>query len=293
MAYWHVPHPVGNQIDLTEINGFYIDFSEKINFNGLIDEEIPKVFYGNKYYFNPITICQYALGHYERYLKNKQNSHLEIFLTQAEWLAKNCKRGKGGCSWEFGFNFKPYKLKAPWISAMAQGEAIAVLIRASKYQNRDKYLQLSKEALKPFFIHIANGGVRSKVKGRAFYEEYPSANPAHVLNGFIYSLFGILDYTIETKSEDSKELFEEGIDSLVNVLPEYDTGRWSKYDLSEKTNVSSIFYHQLHINQLKVLYKITGIKLFDDYAERWNEYLKSPVNRGVATIKKAYLKLLG
>jgi hypothetical protein len=55
--------------------------------------------------------------------------------------------------------------------------------------------------------------------------------PAHILNGFIFALFGLYDYYRVTQDEHALELFNAGIETLRSKLHLYDTGRVTRYDL--------------------------------------------------------------
>ena len=60
------------------------------------------------------------------------------------------------------------------------------------------------------------------------YEEYPTTPPLFVLNGFIYSLFGLYDLA-QVATGDAKQtaqkLFDDGMASLKVMLPFFDSGR--------------------------------------------------------------------
>jgi hypothetical protein len=54
-------------------------------------------------------------------------------------------------------------------------------------------------------------------------------------------------------------------------------GYWSKYSLCEaefhpKIDPATIGYHHLHIIQLELMHRLSGDKIFQEYAERWRNY---------------------
>jgi len=71
---------------------------------------------------NPITTAQYALGLYEEYLADGDDAVREAFLSQADWLV-SMQSDDGGFYYEFDLPSR--SLKAPWLSAMAQGEGMS------------------------------------------------------------------------------------------------------------------------------------------------------------------------
>ena len=103
----------------------------------------------------------------------------------------------------------------------------------------------------------------------------------YVLNGFIYSLFGLYDLKMSCDScSDVEQLFEDGIRSLKKLLPFYDSGSGSIYDLRHFSlpgippNLARWDYHTTHINQLLFLSTIESDLIFQTTAKRWISYMK-------------------
>ena len=113
-----------------------------------------------------------------------------------------------------------------------------------------------------------------------WYQEYPTEPPAYILNGFIFSLLGLYDFWQATlavpdmsdENNRAQQLFSEGLESLVAVLPLFDTGSGSVYDLRHFTmpgtppKIARWDYHALHVNQLYVMSTITK-KLHRDHEQ--------------------------
>ena len=124
---------------------------------------------------------------------------------------------------------------------MGQGHAMSVLTRAFRESRDEKYLRGAVRALKLFTIPTSEGGVvaRFMESSHVWYEEYPTKPSSFILNGFMYSLLGLYDLFATLPNEShyaadlklSKQLFDDGIASLRAILPFYDTGSGSVYDL--------------------------------------------------------------
>lgn len=107
----------------------------------------------------------------------------------------------------------------------------------------------------------------------------PTQPPSLVLNGFIYAMIGLYDLStmpVESATR-AKHLFESGLDSLRVLLPLYDTGRGSSYDLKHATagiipNLARPDYHKAHVYLLKWMHVITGDQMFQTFSNRWYEY---------------------
>lgn len=106
--------------------------------------------------------------------------------------------------------------------------------------------------------------------------------PSFVLNGFIYSLIGLYDVMSLAPKEsagDAQLLFDQGMQTLKKLLPLYDTGSGSVYDLRHFTlglapNIARWSYHSTHINQLHLLSTIDSDSILSSVAERWTGYMQ-------------------
>ena len=88
-------------------------------------------------------------------------------------------------------------------------------------------------------------------------------------------------------------LFESAVKTLRLNLDRYDLGFWSRYELSgtRLPMIASLFYHKLHITQLRIMHRITGDEVFAKYADRWEKYASSPSKRTRAVCYKSAFKL--
>lgn len=293
--YWHTITPCKIQIDSKEDISYYLDFSSKHDFRGEMNSEgIPLYHHhtqGN--FYHPIVICQYALGLFEiLQLSDYKNDDVKSkFIKQADWLVNNSVNYSGGLIWEINYDIEDYGIHLPWYSAMAQGEAISVLVRAYHLDEREEYVETAQKALIPFTINVTKGGLINYFNDQLIYEEYPS--PLHtvgVLNGFIFSLFGLYDLKKFFDDKSANQLFRQGIDSLKKLLPYYDLGYWTQYYLFDHpdTYPASFTYHMLVVEQLKALAVISGEKVFDKYSKKWLNYSKNYINRTRALLKKLF-----
>lgn len=224
--------------------------------------------------YNPVTVSQYALANYNYYVNTGKKQYKQMLLRHSNWLVEHQEiTPKGFGIWYYNFVWRPYQCKNPWVSAMAQGQAVSLLVRAYALTQDKSYLKSARLAVDAFEYSVDKGGVRFTDKdGNVFYLEYASELHPCVLNGFIFSLLGLYDYYQTTGSRKALKLFNEGIQTLEVRLKDYDTGDWTYYDLLGRKASES--YHKLHCRLLFELYFITGQRLFLDYAEKWYSYLQ-------------------
>ncbi|MBS4033792.1 MAG: hypothetical protein KGZ85_04955 [Ignavibacterium sp.] len=276
-----------------KLGKYYLDFASKAQYNGKISEDnIPLTSYrGQDFIQHPTIIAQYALGLFELLSKNdfQHQDTKKRFIELAKWFDKNYKEFPGGKCWVVNVLYPELGINSPWISAMTQGEIISVLVRAASISNDSRLEQLAIDALAPFEFDVKDGGVVNYFKSIPVYEEAPIINrTTAVLNGFIFSLFGLFDLLLFNNNSRSKRLFNLGVDSLIKLLPYYDIKYWTRYRLMEypESYLSSFTYHMLVIEQLKVMYFITGEQIFQEYSDKWYDYTRSYSNRTRALFNK-------
>ncbi len=254
---------------LDENNVSYVDYS-KISSMGVT----------NQLSYNPVQLGLVGLKNYQYYMKTNNNVYKTIFLAQANWLVANVQ--KNGV-WNINHvkSINQFKLNPPWISALSQGLGISVLVRAYNINQDKKYLLAARSALKPFMQDIKNGGIVTENNFGKFYEEYPiKGNSTHVLNGFIYALYGLYDLYKYDNNQLAKELFDDGIKTLKKIVVRYELTGWTRYDLNPNRNLrnhwgyASPWYQKLHAAQLYGIYMITD----DDYFLSYSNKIENQVN---------------
>jgi len=218
-------------------------------------------------------------------------AHMDHFINAANWFV-NHQDTRGGWPIMVTRKLIPDVMELPpgWYSAMAQGHAMSMLVRAYLKTKNPVYLQSAIDALQVFEISSAQGGVKARFANEYdWYEEYPTTPSSFVLNGFIYSLFGLYDLKQVAKGTalaTVTDLFDEGMKSLKAMLLMFDSGIGTFYDLRHISvglapNRARWDYHTTHISQLLQLSKIDDDPLFTRTAKRWEEYMdgkRSPHN---------------
>lgn len=301
LSFWHEEPAMSYNISPNDISGhYYMTFGDKADYTGPKDERGVILF---DYYFdigrqyNPLAIAQYGLGHYNLYLKTKNKKHLEIAKVQADWLAENLENNEFNIPvWrhKFRWHYKQY-LEPGWYSAHSQGTGISLLGRLYKETGEQKYLKAARKAFISMDILKDNGGVKFiDSDGNVWLEEYIVNPPTHILNGFLWALWGVWDYYLLTGDNNALNLWNACIKTLKENLMKYDFGFWSLYDLSRQAMkmIASPFYHKLHIVQLRATYLISKEKIFDDYCQKFASYLENSVYKFIALIYKAVFKII-
>jgi hypothetical protein len=124
-------------------------------------------------------------------------------------------------------------------------------------------------------------------------EEAEANPPSHILNGWVFALWGLWDVRVGLGERRVDPLLEATIDCLRTKLDEYDVGWWTRYSLFPHVlpDLAKPFYHRLHIDQMELLYRLTGITDFRYAASRWASY-DSRFARFMALAQKVPFKLV-
>jgi len=284
-----------NSYDKTvSILNYYIDLKKFVYKLKIFDSKgIPLVRYpfniGIQY--NPVTCCQYALGNLQLYLSNYRKKFLDRFFKICEWLIDTSQdTGCGGVAWYYKYDNPWYPVKTPYLSCMSQGQAISVFVRAYMLTRELDYVDLAKKAFKVLQTPMEKKGVLYKDSVGIWLEETPTMPPSHILNGWIYAIFGVYDLFLATKSSEYKKFFDQCIITLKRAIPLYDNGYWSVYDLFFKYPSTS-FYHKLHIQQLKTLHEITNVKIFNEIAKKFENYQKIKMYNFRSVLSRNFLSI--
>jgi heparosan-N-sulfate-glucuronate 5-epimerase len=232
-------------------------------------------------YYNPITIAQYGLYTLGQWERSGDKSTKMLAFECGDWFVQNGKQYKfDSIVWPYNFNLNFYNRKAPWISAMAQGEAISLLLRLHNLQNTNNYESIAKQAINVFLENVSKGGVVDWLdKDSALFQEYPSEPSSHVLNGHVFALLGVWDYAQYFQDNNMHELVQRGLNSLYKYWQKWDTSFWTRYDLFRPQRLASPMYHELHIRQFQTLARIFEKPELSNVAAIWQKYQKSPVAR--------------
>jgi heparosan-N-sulfate-glucuronate 5-epimerase len=300
LTFWHETPAVTPDFSTDRLGLYYMPFAEKADYAGPFDAAgIPMLDYRGKLglRYNPIAIAQYGLGNYNLYVEEASRDREERFLAAADWLVARLEPNEQGVwVWNHDFDWE-YRstLRAPWYSGLAQGQGISLLLRAHAATGKDAYADAAEKAFVALTTDVTNGGaLYIDGRGDKWIEEYVVSPPTHILNGFMWALWGVNDFRMATGSTAAAALFDDSVGTLRSNLATYDTGWWSLYEHSgtRLPMLASPFYHRLHIVQLRVMSQLTGDDFFDTYADKWERYAQSPFKRRRALAQKILFKIV-
>jgi D-glucuronyl C5-epimerase C-terminus len=249
-------------------------------------EGIPRVQYSGRLQYNPVTVANFALTQHGRYLRGDQTA-LQKFLSGANYLLR-VQDSKGALryqfAWKYFLNGETYE--PGWTSGLAQGLALSVFARAYHLTGDKKYLDAGDKAFEFLVTPIDKGGLMDTVSdvdpslaANVMFEEYLAKPSGHTLGGFMLSLLGLYDWSHVSISHASnaRSYFDRGIETLKRILPYYDIGGFTAYDLGYITYHKNPYvnpsYHSAHVFLLYALASITDDVELSKYEKLWASYV--------------------
>lgn len=276
----HVNQDVGTCFSKTEVAGYYNDLTEKVTKDN-IDILVPKykVDTGEEIYFS-IGTFQYGIASYDLFLQTKREIFKEKLLACADWAIENQQEDGSWLTFDYKKTGHPY-------SSMAQGEGISMLIRAHIISGNNRYLNAIYKAKDFMLKPINEGGTAEYINDDVLL--YEATNNPVILNGWIFSIWGLYDYCKYIKDDETYAILNKTLSTLQKKLADFDMKYWSKYEDGKR--ISSPFYHKLHIAQLTVMYELFESPVYKEYADKWREYEENFWSPKKAFIKKALQKV--
>ena len=302
LTFWHEAPEINPRANASRLGEYYMLFREKADYAGRYDAAgIPMLDYhgviGLQY--NPIAIAQWGLANYNRFCETSDEARWQKTLMAADWLAANLEQNAHGL-WVWNHHFEwEYRdtLKAPWYSGLAQGQGVSLLLRAHAHAHSEdeKYQRAAEKAFVALTRPIAEGGVLFEDEEKNLWiEEYLVDPPTHILNGFLWAIWGVRDYAVASDTRAAWALLRACGRTLQRNLPAFDCGFWSLYEQSgtRLPMLASPFYHGLHVNQLGITARLLDQPELLDWAERWRGYASNGWCRKRAVVQKALFKAL-
>jgi heparosan-N-sulfate-glucuronate 5-epimerase len=281
------PLELGGRIRPEQPHGYYVDLRPKAD-----DPAWPPAWLGEPAGHRAVAVAQYGLGCYERFLHGDGEGWRQAALRAARHLVRE-QDGDGG--WREPRETRhTFRIRGPWLSAMAQGQGASLLVRLYAETREEELAAAAHRALRPLGIPTREGGVRALLRDRPFLEEYPTEPPSFVLNGGVFALWGVYDVAAGLADGVAAREFGELLDALAANIGCWDTGSWSRYDLYPHpvVNLASPRYHRLHVTQLAALGLLAPRPDLERARERFEGYAASPPKRARALAGKVTFRLL-
>jgi len=237
----------------------------------------------------PVSILQLGLGAWQL---SSDNPAWKLAVREVvEWVLLDMD-ARGRLAHYFDMPHT-YDIAGPWYSAMAQGQAVSLLVRAAHLLDAPELMNEASRAA-TWLLDEQSELIVVTADGPVLQEYATNPHAAHVLNGWIFGLWGLYDLAMATGSPFARDAFDEGVATLRLRLGLYDAAGWSRYDLFPHpiVHVASPFYHRLHIEQLRVMNELAPSAEFVSMADRWEASAANRLSIATAIVRKVGFRLL-
>lgn len=237
------------------------------------DGIVYKVVDGRRVY-SPGNLGNDGIRYVDGYVRTGDPAYLDRAVVRAKKLL-SLSRLSGGARWfPYLYDYSTEKLKAPWYSAYSQGFALSLFVRLYRVTGIQSWADRARETALSFrrLGRVTQPWVAYVLSNRLWLEEYPSATPTHVLNGFNFALFGLYDYERLTRDPAARDLLRGGLRTIRSFGTTFRVpGGISYYDLVHRTRFAR--YHLIHTWQLRDLAAISGDPWYASLAAAyWRDY---------------------
>lgn len=221
---------------------------------------------GGAMVYNPTVLAQQGLKRLDAYEQTGKSVHRRVARNIARVLDDTATGGKKRRWQPHPYPFD--KLKPGWVNANSHGLVLSFLSRYHELFGGDEKLKDAAQLLPAFDQREGNKRWIATVTegGLLWLEHWPNGKHVHTLNAHLNAMFGLYDYWLQTGDPVAEQYV---LGAALTVREKLDRfrrkGRLSRYSLSQ--DLATAHYHQTHIDQLRVLARMTGDKWFKRKAD--------------------------
>ena len=246
------------------------------------EKGIPLFRVNHQNHYHPVYLFETSLHLISNYFSTQNKKYLDLAAYYSMTMVKMAHEFKGALFFPYPFDNrlkakergKYVLIKAPWYSGMAQGQALSVFCRLYNLTRKQEYLDIARKVFKSFlFLEGKENPWYVQIDSNSYLwiEECPVPEHATILNGFIFGIYGLYEYYQVTRDETAKTLFQAATTTVEAHIHRYrNKGDLSWYSL-DNFHKTVPKYHACHVEQLEMLYKMTGNFFFHVMSLRFRE----------------------
>jgi heparosan-N-sulfate-glucuronate 5-epimerase len=287
--YWHPHLEIQRDFQAGKIARYPLSMDIKADYPGqLNDEGVPIVFLDTMCSASPVTVILYGLGSHDAFLNTGNDRYLRQMMRALHWLENHRVALDHGIGWPYPEDLPVYGLKSPWFSAVVQGFALSLLVRAIQLDSQGPWRGMAHQTWCSYHVPIEAGGFSRKVPQGVVYEEYPAPDLNFVFNGMCFALIGLWEAQKSGIVPAAREDFGKGVQAARALLPCFTRGSWSLYSLSGclgKPLLASPYYQRVNGLLAQIIGLMTGDSEFSACGERWLKYGQSFPRRAAMSLR--------
>jgi len=230
---------------------------------------------GGRLVYNPTVIAQQGMKRLDSYVQTGERVHLRHARKYARVLDELASGGNVRRWQPHDYDFGVHG--TGWVNSNSHGLVLSFLSRFHALTDAPERLLAADRMLAALEQRPQNKRWISLVTdgGYLWFEHWPEGRHDHTLNAHINTLFGLYDYWRITGSPLAEQYFRGGAKTVRDKLYRFRRkGNLSRYSLSVAQG--SLHYHETHIDQLRILARMTGddwfarqARLFERDERKW------------------------
>ncbi|MDA8436321.1 MAG: D-glucuronyl C5-epimerase family protein [Actinomycetales bacterium] len=245
---------------------------------------------------HPVAQAQYGLRLLDSYRLTGDAAYLTLAVAQAQRIISLRVVSNGAWFYPYDYAFALHQdptkglMRAPWFSAMAQGEALSLFTRLFEVTGDTAYRSAADltfrsflarpSATRPWVVHV--DAARNLWLDE--FPHYPAAGSDFTLNGHVFASYGLYDYYVLTHDLRARQLWDGALHTVSVIVPTRirNPGWISNYCVAH--GHPSPRYHAVHVGQLLELHAMTGSIVFARLADLLAADYPSPRVSGKAIL---------
>lgn len=232
------------------------------------EQGLPIAVTGGRRFYNPGNLATQGCRYLDGYVRTGDPVYLERAERRAAKLRELAFSARGGV-WE-AYRASFGGMRAPWVSALAQGGALSFFVRLYRVTGNPADLATARDLFLSFRALGRSSPWVAYVDSAGYLrlEEYPSERPSHVFNGANFGYFGIYEYAMLTGDPTAIRFAQGHLTAMRHYAIRYRVpGGLSLYDLVHRAQ--SRHYHSVDAWQLSMLARMGGGPYFLGLSRRF------------------------
>lgn len=223
---------------------------------------------GGSLTYNPTVLAQQGMKRLDSYKQTGKRVHLR---QARKFLDKLDALSDGGRKRRWQPHPYPYHgFERGWVNSNSHGLVLSFVSRFYRLTGNKQRLAEGERLLAAYQQRPRNQRWFSETTRKRYlwFEHWPDGKHTHTLNAHLNAMFGLYDYWHATGSPLAEQLFLGGARTVRDKLQLFRRrGDLSRYSLG--VNAGTLHYHETHIEQLRILSRMTGDPWFAKQADKF------------------------
>jgi hypothetical protein len=251
-------------------------------------------------YDHPVVQATDGLKAIESYRITGTKAYLEQALADANRLVDTRVESRGAWFYPYPFDFrlhgnKAETIRAPWYSAMAQGQVLSLFVRLAEATGDQSWRVAAENTVTSFTLPPVESDPAVPFvtwvdqDNHLWLEEYarlPLTTTDRTINGHLFAMYGLWDAARYLSDERASTAFSGGAATIRSLLlTSVRTPGWiSRYCLQHV--VLSDRYHLTVTGQLATMFRYTGASDWARYSDTFRDDYPAPQVSGTIDLAK-------